>query len=356
MVSSLKDTLNMWQRRRNIILFLFFFGGFLWFGYWFNRLPAFYTAREESAFQPGHIVRDHLPALTHPTFESVASADQYLTDDGFGIEVAVNGHRRFYPLQVLVWHEVVNDTFRGKPLLVTFCPLCRSGAVYERRVDGEETAFGTAEEVWNSNILLYDQKTDSLWSQLDGVARRGSNMGNALTPYPLRWMKWNEWKQLYPGGEVLSRNTGFVRDYTLDPYGTYRTNQDVWFLVAKKDDRLATKERIFGVKIGDAAAAYPEKTFGTKPIIHDTIGGQPMVIWKDEETGAVSAFARNTATFVLTFNREKFGIMDAETKSVWNADGAAVEGRLKGKRLERLPVVPSFWFCWFAAHPETALR
>jgi len=345
----------MWQRHRRTILLILFFGGFLWFAYWFNRLPAPYAAREESPFRPSNTVRDHIPALTDPSFESVVSADQYLTDDGFGIDVAVEGYRRFYPVQVLVWHEAVNDTFRGKPLLVTFCPLCRSGAVYDRRVDGTEMTFGTAEEVWNSNILLYDKKTNSVWSQLDGIARRGASLGKSLAPYPSRWMTWADWKHAYPTGEVLSRNTGFVRDYTLDPYGAYRTNQQVWFLVAKKDDRLATKERVFGVTLGKASAAYPEKAFVTKSILHDVIAGRPVVAWKDEDTGSVSAFARNTAAHVLTFRSEKAGFVDAETESVWTSDGAAIKGPLKGTRLERLTTVPSFWFCWFAAHPDTQL-
>lgn len=342
----------MWRRRRILLAFLFL-GGFLWFGYWLYRLPADYPMNEKNPFQLSNTVRGRIPPLMDPAFETVASADQYLTDDGFGIGVAVEGRHRFYPVQILVWHEVVNDTFRGKPLLITFCPLCRSGAVYERSADGVETTFGAAEEVWNSNILLYDKKTDSLWSQLDGIARRGTDLGKRLSPYPSLWMTWGAWKRAYSSGQVLSRNTGFTRDYTFDPYGEYRTNQQVWFLTAKKDDRLATKERVYGVTVGEAAVAYSEKNFAGNMIIHDTIGGRPVVVWKDAETRAVSAFTRDMTARVLTFASRKSVFVDSETGSVWTADGISVSGALKGSHLERLPIVSSFWFCWFAAHPET---
>ncbi|TAL51292.1 DUF3179 domain-containing protein, partial [Patescibacteria group bacterium] len=159
---------------------------------------------------------------------------------------------RFYPLQILVWHEVVNDTMNGRDLLVTFDPLTYTSAVYERT-----DTFGVSGKIWNSNTLLYDRTTESLWSQLRGEAIEGTRAGTKLVRYPLRVMTWAMYKTTYPSGQVLSREIGAERDYTQDPYEDSYGSAAIWFPLDQEDARLAPKTLVFGVERQGTAVAFP---------------------------------------------------------------------------------------------------
>ncbi len=206
------------------------------------------------------VVQDGVPSIDDPSFESVAAADEYLKDEGEGLVVEAGGSVRFYPYQILVWHEIVNDTFDGKAVVITYCPFCHSGLVFERDLGGEVgvVEFGVSGKLLDSNSILYDRTTNSLWAPVLGRAIVGELTGTELTTYPSTVMTWQEFKSEFPQGEVLSRETGASRDYTRNPYERYQGGKQVWFPVSHTDDRLDAKTVIYGVKTESGFAAYTQ--------------------------------------------------------------------------------------------------
>src|SRR3989344_3707186 len=179
--------------------------------------------------------KDGIPSIDNPKFISVAEASKVLNDSEPGIALDINGTARFYPFQILVWHEIVNDTINGQRVLVTYCPLCLSGIVFDPLVNGEQVEFGTSGKLWNSNLVMYDRKTDSLWSQILGEAIVGEMTGTRLEILPSDQIRFGDWRKLHPNGEVLSRDTEATRFYGQDPYGDYYTTPGTFFPGDKKD-------------------------------------------------------------------------------------------------------------------------
>lgn len=264
----------------------------------------------------GTIAPDAVPAIHDPAFESVASADQYLNNDGMGIAVSLNGISKFYPYQLLVWHHLVNDTFGGDAVLISFHPFAMSGAAYVREVNGAPVAFGLSNKLANSGLLLYDRATRSFWDPMTHTAVEGEKTGTVLARVPSAVMTWTAYKALYPSGSVLSRKTGFARDYTHDPYGNYRFGPDILFPVTFKDDRLAAKERIYGIEWKQTQKAYPFTLIEKQERIEDVLASESVTIEYDAKTGIVRAFT-------------------------------------SGATRREIPVTPSFWFTWAAAFPGT---
>jgi len=264
--------------------------------------------------------KDSIPALENPNFSSVQSADPYLSDDGRGISVSLNGVTKFYPYQILVWHEVVNDVIGGTPIVVSYCPLCSTGIVYSRQVDNEVMDFGVSGKLWNSNLLMYDQDTGSLWSQVLGKAITGERSGDELSQLPMRIMTWKEWKTRYPNGITLSRDTGYSRDYTRDPYLGYDEKRNIMFPVANRDDRLHPKELVYGYVGPDGESkAYPEEYILKEGQIVDSVDGRRVEINYSSRNG-IQAIGENSS-------------------------GSEIDLILK----------PTFWFAWVAFFPETGL-
>ncbi len=174
--------------------------------------------------------REILP-IDDPKFESVKAADTHLSDSGFGVSVEVNGARRFYPFSILVWHEIVNESFGGEDLAVTYSPLSGSIVVFRRTLKGTTYTFENSGKILNSTLVMKDKETGVLWPQLK----------NDLEIYPSTLMSWGDWKSAYPYGSVLSRQTGFVRDYTTSPYVGYETSSDIWYPLTHLDSRLPPK-------------------------------------------------------------------------------------------------------------------
>ncbi|MFH1404885.1 MAG: DUF3179 domain-containing protein [Patescibacteria group bacterium] len=250
------------QRRWSIILLIIIILVF-WYGqYWYYRIsPTKDTVTQTetssivSKLSLSNVGKDSMPSIDNPVFENVWQADQYLAEDGYGLDVSVGSTHRFYPFQILAWHEIVNDTFYGKSLVITFSPLCFSGMVFERYVNNEIVDFGTSEKLLENNLVIYDRQTGSLWSQLLGRAISGDLEGRKLEQYPARTMTWAQWKIQYPLGAVLSRSTGAERDYSIDPYSAYYQNNDVMFLTSHKDARKRSKEKIIGSWTDEGAVA-----------------------------------------------------------------------------------------------------
>ncbi len=200
--------------------------------------------------------KDGIPALVNPKFTSVFNADPSIKDDVDGILVTVGTDARFYPYNILVWHEVVNDTVGGKPLVVTFCPLCGSAIVYEAQVNGTPEEFDVSGKLYNSNLLMYDKTTESLWSQIQGEAVVGDLTGTTFTLYPSQVVSFKTVREQYPQAQVLSADTGYHRDYSFYPYGNYNESSDLYFPVSITDTRLPPKEIMYIVNFNDHSVAF----------------------------------------------------------------------------------------------------
>lgn len=229
--------------------------------------------------------------------------------------------------------------------------------MYEREVRGEPFEFGVSGELYNSDLLMYDRKTDSRWDQINGVCVIGELTGERLAFYPSEMMTWGDWKSAYPGSEVLSRLTGYQREYDGEPYQAYFDSEELWHDVANVDARLTAKTKVIGVEVGGSSyAAYVEEQIPAHSPINDEVDGTPLVVLADPEHGdAIGVFVRRTEQQVLTFEVDGSQLRDRETGSLWSYDGVALEGELEGAALPHVRWLSLFWFAWVAFHPTTEL-
>lgn len=257
-----------------------------------------------------------IPSIDKPKFISVKKADQFMRDEDMGIAVSVAGIDRFYPSRILVWHEIVNDIIGKQPVLVTFCPLCGTGIVFESIVKGKRTEFSVSGKLWNSNLLMYDRQTKSYWSQILGKAVVGEMTGTKLKLLPHQNVLWEYWKKKYPLGQVLSRETGYHRDYSKSPYGNYARNKRIYFPVDNKDKRYHPKALTFGIEVKGKYKVYP--------VIELEKSDSPFA---DQLAGVEIKVTFHKKNKTIYFKR-----LDTKTK-----------------------IVPfyGFWFAWIAVHPKS---
>jgi hypothetical protein len=270
------------------------------------------------AIEQGGPPRDGIPAIDRPRFVDVRRAR--LADGDRVLGVVRNGIVRAYPVRILNWHEIVNDRLGDEPIAVTYCPLCGTGIAFDARVGGQDASFGVSGLLYNSDVLLYDRRTESLWSQIMGQAIAGPLKGTALTSVPLTHTSWAAWRTRHPGTEVLSTDTGFARDYSRDPYDGYDKVPRLMFEVRHRDERLPLKAWVMGLVIGGQARAYP----------FDWLAGQvdAQGDWNDQLGGQ---------RIRVHFDRQ------AHSAEAFDAAGRP------------LPTVTAFWFAWVAFHPGTDL-
>jgi len=277
-----------------------------------------------------------------------------MQDGDIVIGLQHDGVTKAYPLKILVWHEIVNDNIAGIPVAVTYCPLCFTSVVFERTVDGQEVEFGTSGKLYNSNLVMYDRFSDSLWSQAMGKGIAGKYSGYNLQRLPFDLAYWREWKQLYPNTLILSTDTGSTRPYGVDPYGDYYTTPEIYFPVEHRDDRLGPKELVMGLEHNNNYKAYKLDNIEDQKVINDSVG-EKKVLLVSLYPFMAKAYDRTLDGKVLEFQLSDNKLMDKQTSSEWNFEGQAISGSLQGKQLTRLALDPSFWFSWTAFHPDTEL-
>jgi len=315
---------------------------------------------------------DGIPAIDRPQFVAPAAAATWVRPREPVLAIRIGDDVRAYPLQILMWHEIVNDAVGARPVVVTYCPLCNSGIVFERTVEGTVLDFGTSGKLYRSDLVMYDRQTRSLWTQMEGRAIVGARAGTRLTMVPANTLAFETWRAAYPTGKVLSRETGHRRSYGANPYSEYDEPTLGPFLYrGKLDPRRPPKERVVGVRIGDTARAYPWSVLERTRVVHDTLAGEPIVvihqagtlsaldqtqIAESRDVGATGVFSRRLGARVLTFDAAGAGFRDRETATTWNLLGVAEAGPLRGERLRPIPHVDAFWFAWAAFHPETSLH
>ena len=314
---------------------------------------------------------DGIPAIDRPKFVAVEEAKTWLSDQEPVLTFTRGGDARAYPLQILIWHEIVNDTVGGVPVAVTYCPLCNSALVFDRRIGGEVYDFGTSGMLYKSDLVMYDRKTHSLWAQMEGKAVVGELAGSTLQVLPAGIVSFGAWRRAFPQGKILSRETGHTRPYGRNPYVGYdRPGGTPFLFFGSLDQRLPPTERVVALSFGREEKAYPFSILKERRVITDTIGGRRVVIFYQEGTtsaldqqeiatskdvGATGVFSPILQGRRLTFTFNEGAFVDRETGSRWNVLGQAIAGKLHGKALERLPSIDAFWFAWAAFKPKTAI-
>jgi hypothetical protein len=232
-----------------------------------------------SEFQGGGPGKDGIPSIDVPRFVSVEEADEWLSEREPVIELVHEGVSRAYPIQILVWHEIVNDEVGGTPVAVTFCPLCNTALVFDRRVNREVLDFGTTGNLRNSDLVMYDRQTESWWQQFGGEAVVGELTGAKLEHLPARIVAWEDFAQRHPNGEVLSQETGVVRDYGRNPYEGYDdVDTGPFFPVSREDDRLAPKERVVFLETEGDAVVVPFAVLAEQGRVEVRVGGEDVVV------------------------------------------------------------------------------
>ena len=315
--------------------------------------------------------RDGIPPIDDPQFVSADEADQWLGQQEPVVFFELNGDAKAYPLQIMTWHEIVNDVVGGVPVAVTFCPLCNSAITFDRRLDGVVYDFGTSGKLRNSDLVMWDRQTESWWQQFTGEAIVGELTGKKLTFLSSTIISWEDFKSFHPDGKVLSRDTGYSRPYGENPYVGYDQVDIPPFLFrGETDGRLLPKERVAAVTIGDVDVAFPFSTLEKERVVNYTAGEQDLVVFfkpgtqsaldrqvisESKEVGATGIFDPHLDGQKLTFRTDGDRFVDNETGSVWTILGEAVEGPLAGKMLTPIIHANHFWFSWGAFKPDTLI-
>ncbi|MBI4036346.1 DUF3179 domain-containing protein [Candidatus Daviesbacteria bacterium] len=268
-----------------------------------------------SKLKQGCPVKDCIPSIDNPKFISAEEAEKKRQIEDNDVVFAINhkGVSRAYPQRILNWHEIVNDVVAGDPIMITFCPLCGTAIGYERPAD---TTFGVSGKLVNSNLVMYDRKTETLWQQLGGEAIVGELVGQKLKPFPVDTVLWKDWKKLHPETQVLSQDTGYSRDYSRYPYGSYESDRSVYFPAeGAVDTRLHPKQIVWGIDINGKFKAYDDKKLSEVGMLKDTFNGQNLTIERNKE-GQV---------------------------------------RITKGRGDQIIPDRSMWFAWVSFHPQTEL-
>lgn len=259
--------------------------------------------------------RDGIPSIDSPDFIPISRVD-YLRDKDIILSVKRSGEVRGYPTRIIVWHEIVNDVIGGDSIVVTYCPLCGTGMVFDRNVDGKVRTFGVSGLLYQSDVLMYDRETESLWSQLAMKGVSGPAVDKKLTWIPSEHLTWKAWREKYPNGKVLSINTGYSRNYAGEAYATYFASDAVMFPVPQTRKELSNKTKVIGVFLNGKAKAYPLNDLPSGKIIKENVGGKEIMVSYDAEK---------------------------QFPQVTDANG------------KHMTSVVVFWFAWQAFYPDTGL-
>ncbi len=317
----------------------------------------------------GGVPRDGIPPIDNPKFVSVSDADSWLEAKEPVVALELNGEAKAYPLQILTWHEIVNDTVSEIPVAATFCPLCNSAIVFDRRLDGAVYDFGVSGNLRNSDLIMWDRQTESWWQQLTGEAIVGQLTGQRLAILPATIVAWQDFKETYPEAQVLSRDTGHSRNYGSNPYVGYdEVGQSPFLFFGKTDERLLPTERVAALTFEGEAIAFPFSFLEAEKVVHYPAGDQNLVVFfrpgarsaldgfriaDSREVGSTGIFLRDLEGQTLTFSADDDVFIDLETGSRWNIFGQALSGPLAGSQLTPVVHANHFWFAWAAFRPDT---
>ncbi|MXW43120.1 MAG: DUF3179 domain-containing protein [Acidimicrobiia bacterium] len=314
-------------------------------------------------------IRDRISPIDNPRFVPASQASWAETEPG--LVLVLGDVARFYPLAMLIVHEIVNDEVEGRPVTVTYCPLCNSALVFDPVVDGQTLRFGTSGLLRNSDLVMWDDATESLWQQIGGEALVGAFAGHRLGVIPSAIVSWGDFTATYAEGTVLAPSGRTQSSYGANPYVFYSSRNvpySGFFDVSQLDERYPALERMVGVSVNGIAKGYPFSTVQAAGTINDMVSDVPVVVWWSSGTadaldaaetadgkdiGAALAFDRRVYGTVLKFTVLREGrFSDDRTGSVWNLLGHAISGDLAGARLQKVVHTNEFWFAWSAFNPQ----
>ncbi len=319
----------------------------------------------------GGVPKDGIPAIDNPRFISVSVASEWIAPREPVIMLEVEDEARAYPLQIMTYHEIVNDVIGGESVAVTFCPLCYSAITFRRAVSESVLDFGVSGLLRHSDLIMYDRQTESLWQQIGGEAIVGDLTGTVLEEIPAQLVSFQQFAGRFPDGLVLSRETGHTRPYGVNPYAGYDDIDDRPFLYrGELDGRLPPMEKVVSVSIDGIHVAYPHTITRRRRATNDVVAGVPLVVLHVD--GAVTAlgdkrirdahiigttgvFDRRVDGRALRFEFRDGAIRDAETASKWDVTGRATSGPLAGTVLRPVVHGNPFAFAWFAFRPGSSI-
>lgn len=305
--------------------------------------------------------KDGIPPIDNPKYTSVSESDKFLDDNDVVFVVEYGGIIKIFPQKILVWHEIVNDAISAEKVSVTYCPLTGTAIGFKGKFDSIATTLGTSGKLLNSNLVMYDRATDSYWPQILGTAISGSQKGKTLEEFPVIWTTWNKAKAKYPNALVLSTDTGFLRSYGTDPYGsylrkgTYYDSGVPFFPVMATDNRLPEKEVVIGVRTNNSALAIVKGKLAETKVANLLIDNKPIVALYDDSLDTVRVYARQVNGKVLNFEFKDGNIVDRETNSLWTVFGESILGEIKGTRLKLVNSFDVMWFAWISFYPHTEI-
>ncbi len=305
----------------------------------------------------GGVPRDGIPALNDPVFIEANQAI-FLSSADLVLGVVIEGEARAYPIDIMNYHEIVNDHFQGRPVCVTYCPLTGSGVAFASVLDGREVSYGVSGLLFRNNLIPYDRTSSSLYSQMYVRGIKGDYRDFDWLLYPSLRCTWGFWKDHYPNTKVMSLNTGYPRDYTSNPYGNYPVTYSTLFPVRFPDSRYHPKHLTLGVQFDDQAMAFPSSELFNEKVVNIDFAGMPLAIVYDANGQYIGAYSRLVNGDTLSFslirnNSSKTTMTDDQTGSTWSATGLATDGSLAGEKLEQFPFYTAYWFAWHDFYPET---
>ena len=315
--------------------------------------------------------RDEIPPLDSPKFVSPAEAAGWVKGREPVVVFSLGSEHRAYPIQILIWHEIVNDQVGDTPVTITFCPLCNTAIVFDRRLDNRVFDFGTTGSLRKSDLVMWDRQTESWWQQATGTAIVGTLTGKTLNILPASIVSFDTFRAAFPNGRVLSKDTGYPRPYGDNPYLGYdEVDKPPFLFVGQTDGRLPPKERVVTVRVGAETVAYPYPLLRKRRVVADLVGGTEIIVLYEPGTaspldtpgiaegsdvGSTGVFWNDVDGRQLTFSASGAGFRDAETGTQWTILGSAESGPLSGRRLEPVIHGDHFWFAWAAFEPQTRI-
>lgn len=303
--------------------------------------------------------KDGIPALSNPQFISISQAT-YLSDNDLVVGYRNGNDIRAYSHNILNWHEIINDDVSGDKLAVVYCPLTGTATGWNRMLSSGETTFGVSGLLYNTNVIPYDRKTNSNWSQMLLKSVNGSLSGTDATNMQVIETTWKTWKEMFPNSKVVSTSTGFNRNYSSYPYGDYRTNHNaLLFSIEPDDNRIPRKERVLGIiKDGKAKVYRFSSLTGSNGIIEDVFRGESLVIAGDVQKNIMVAFEKklpDSNVPVFTIDNSGAGLLKDQFGNIWDAFGVAVSGPLTGQKLKSPVYIMGYWMAFGSFYPNTEI-
>lgn len=302
--------------------------------------------------------KDGIPPIDNPKYISTTKADEFLEAHDKVFIYETSDEVYIYPQRILVWHEIVNDTFNDENISITYCPLTGSTIAYTGTVGTvENTDYGTSGKLLNSNLVMYDRATESYIPQILGTGITGTLQGVSLETNPIYWGDWSHVKDIFPNSKVLSKETGFIRDYDKDPYGSYKPEDtDSYYyadgilfpLMNRTENKYKDKKMVIGVKINSQVIALLPEIVKEKKILHFKLNDTPLVAFYDDSIRNIRIFKSIISSKPLKFKQTN-GIFVDQHGTKWNSKGIS-ENK---DALESVTHFEVMWFAWYAFYPET---